>query len=394
MFQKKRKGLSFLFSLSLIFALFACGNAQRKPTEAMFQKIMPGDKVVDASRIKPHKVKYEKGGGSMIYDLQKIEKDGKKVYEMRIYFGDESSTPDKIYFDTKTLAYIGRRLELKNYTIDVKYSNGKFTGDLIPAKDSNFNPRKYNKAYSHTFFEPAIVNYFIAALPLKEGYKASVPTIDLNNGSEIWWANIEVLGKEKIESNGKTYDTWKVRSKGIKDKTIWISRTEPFAVKMETGGNWGAWMVNESVESNSSKAVSNKSVGVNSKKTSSDPLAFFAGTWKREGMEGFEKWERAGGMEFNGRGYKLANGKEKTTEKMEIKSVDGKVYFIATLLEQGSGKPIKLAFTGMKANEFSFENAEGKILKKILFRKLSDVEMTVHLTDGNDNSFSYKLLKQ
>ncbi|MEZ5427962.1 MAG: hypothetical protein R2747_16950 [Pyrinomonadaceae bacterium] len=402
-----KKVFLFLTSLTVFLALVASGNAQAKPTEAMYQKVFPGDSVVNSNRIKPHKVKYEKGNYAMIYDLRKIEKDGKQIYEMLIYFGNETATPDKIYFDTKTLAYIGRRLELKDYTIDVKYTDSKFTGDLIPAKDSKYTPRKYDKAYSHTFFEPAIVNYFIAALPLKEGYKASVPTIDLNNGSEIWWANVEVLGREKVESNGKIYDTWKVLSKGIKDKTIWISTDEPFAVKMETSGNLGSWLVNESFESKTSKAIENKSISSNTN-NNPDPLAFFAGTWKREGMEGFERWERKGETEFVGKGYKFVDEKEKSTETMEIKSVGGKVFLVANLLENGDGKPIELAFKGVsevvfsvgesnqkiKGIEFSFENTESKIIKKIVYKKVSDTEMFVQITDGGGNGFSYKMKKQ
>ncbi len=178
----------------------------------------------------------------MLYIMKEVEREGKSVYELAVYFNaDESAVPDRMYFDKHTLGYVGRRLEMKAYTIDVSFSTSQFTGELIPAEGSDFRPRKYDKTYPHNAFEPAIINYFIAALPLAPGYKASIPVFDLNDGSQMYWSDIEVLKQEKITVGDRTYDTWKVISRGIKEKTIWVSTEVPYAIKMKTKGSFGTW---------------------------------------------------------------------------------------------------------------------------------------------------------
>ncbi|MEP5611094.1 MAG: DUF3108 domain-containing protein [Cyclobacteriaceae bacterium] len=230
----------------LLLILFGCTSAQKPPTDPSFQKVIPGADAMNASIIKPHKVRYKKIGGEMIYDLQKVERKGKEVYRLYVYFNDENGAPDIMYFDVETLGYLGRTLgsgEDSKYLLDVDFQDGKFTGDLIPKNDSGYTPRTYDKTYPHGAFEPAVINYFISALPLKKGYKASIPVFDLNDGSQMYWSNIEVLKKETIKANGKSYDTWKVLSKGIREKTIWVTETHPYAIKMKTKGNPGTWLV-------------------------------------------------------------------------------------------------------------------------------------------------------
>jgi hypothetical protein len=120
------------------------------------------------------------------------------------------------------------------YTVDVRFSEEHFTGTLVPAPGSEYEPVTYDKTYSHGGFEPAIINYFIPALPLAEEYTASLPIFDLNRGSEMFWANIDVLGRETLEIDGREYDTWKVESRGVREKTIWVTTSEPYAITMIT----------------------------------------------------------------------------------------------------------------------------------------------------------------
>lgn len=189
-----------------------------------------------------HDIRYEKTGGAMRYVMESVEKDGKSLLKLQVYFNPQpDSVPDTIYLDPKTMAFVERRLELPNYLIQVYYEDGLFHGDLTPAPDSDFKPVTYNKTYPHGAFEPAVINYAIKALPLADGYKASIPVFDLNNGSQMLWSNITVMGREMIEVNGQQYDTWKVKSQGIREKTIWISVDKPYAIKMETKGNFGSW---------------------------------------------------------------------------------------------------------------------------------------------------------
>lgn len=234
-----------LLILAITLSIYGCSKAQ-PPTKPAFDPVLPGDPSLAVELMAPHKVKYEKSGGNMTYIMREVKKDGKDAYELAIYFNqDESGTPDLIYIDKNTLGYLGRRLEMKDYIIDVKFADNRFTGKLEPTAGSDYKEVKYEKEYPHNAFEPAVINYFIAALPLKEGYKASIPVFDLNKASQMFWSNIEVLGKEKVKVNGNKYDAWKVKSSGIKEKTIWISADVPYALKMKTGGSWGTWELAE-----------------------------------------------------------------------------------------------------------------------------------------------------
>ncbi|MEZ5470863.1 MAG: hypothetical protein R3E90_03725 [Marinicella sp.] len=212
--------------------------------EPIHQKILPGNALINTSKIYPHHIQYQKTGGLMEYQLELIKLDNRDTFELKIFFNrSENSKPDTIYFDAETLGYVGRHLDMQGYVIDVYFKEGLFSGVLDPKPHSNYKKVKYHKNYPHNAFEPAIINYFIAALPLEVGFKASLPVFDLNNGSQMFWSNVEVVAKEDITYQGNTVSAWKVKSDGIKKKTIWISDKYPFALKMKTKGSFGTWTV-------------------------------------------------------------------------------------------------------------------------------------------------------
>jgi len=234
----KRYGCAVL-ALLLLLGLCACQAASS--TGPTFEKILPGDARFNAERMHAHEVSYRKSGGKMIYRITPTDRQDDPVWEVAVYFGDLSATPDRIYLDRQTLALRGRRLEMKDYVIDVNFVDQHFSGSLAPTAGSDYSERRYNKAYEHGVFEPAVLNYVIAALPLEVGFQASLPTLDLNGESSLYWANIDVVKREVIKIDGVKHDTWKVRSHGIKQKTLWISTSEPFVVQMKTSGNFGTW---------------------------------------------------------------------------------------------------------------------------------------------------------
>ncbi len=238
--------LNRVLTLTLLIITAACSQAQEKKG-AIYQKVIPGDASMNVSKITPHKVQYKKGKkASMIYNMYKTQKWGKDLIELNVYFGESMDVvPDRMYFEPKTLGFAGRRLQMDRagYTIDLKFENNRMTGALEPHEGSKYTHREYDKVHPHAAFEPAVINYAIAALPLKEGYTASIPTMDLNDGSQIIWANVKVEKRETIEVGGKSFDTWKVNSKGVRDKTLWISADVPYVIRMTTKGNPGAWEV-------------------------------------------------------------------------------------------------------------------------------------------------------
>ena len=78
----------------------------------------------------------------------------REAYELAIYYnvGESTGVPDLIYFNRNTLGYIGRRMEMKGYTLDVKFAGNNFSGKLEPTPNSKYNPMTYDKDYAHSGF--------------------------------------------------------------------------------------------------------------------------------------------------------------------------------------------------------------------------------------------------
>ena len=131
-----------------------------------------------------------------------------------------------------------------------------------------------------------------------------------------------------------------------------------------------------------------------SAQTADQSLNFFAGVWKTEGKENFEKWEKSGDSILKGKAYKVRNGKESVSETLEIKNIDGKLYYLATVPNQNNGATVKFALTGSKDNEFVFENPEHDFPKKLVYKKLSETEMFVQVLGAEGKGFSFKMFKQ
>ncbi len=216
------------------------------PEEPQFQKILPGDDSIDTDLLSDHKIEYSKPGGSMTVRVERELLGARPLITTNVWFNtdDTAPNPDTIQHDAATMSFYSRKFgNPEVYVIDFKFVQGRFTGALTPGPESNFTAVDYDKAYSHGGFEPAIIFNAIRTLPLAIGYKASIPVFDLNDGAQMYWSNIEVVGREEVHVGGKSYDTLKVVSKGIRTKTLWFVDSLPYPVQMKTNGSPGLWKV-------------------------------------------------------------------------------------------------------------------------------------------------------
>ena len=240
--RRVNRPLSFIF---LAAAIGCAPNAGAEPpTEPAFQAVVPGDPSIDTSRLSDHKVKYTKLGGKMTVLVEKSSIDGRDLITTTVWFNmDETApNPDIVQHDAQSMGFVRRTFGNPDvYVIDVKFKDGRFLGSLTPGPESNYSPIEYDKPYPHEGFEPAIIFNAIRTLPLEEGYEASIPVFDLNNGSQMFWSNITVAGREQVTVGGRTYDTLKVVSEGIRNKTLWFADHLPYPVQMKTEGSPGLW---------------------------------------------------------------------------------------------------------------------------------------------------------
>jgi len=129
------------------------------------------------------------------------------------------------------------------------------------------------------------------------------------------------------------------------------------------------------------------------KRQAASNAAFLEGLWQREGKEEFEKWEKSEGVLFKGRGYRVKNGQEETTERLEIKNIGGKLVYLATVSDQNKGETVKFHATTANGTKLVFENRQHDFPKRIAYKKLSDTEIFVEVTGSAGQGFSFKMKK-
>ncbi|MDH5412974.1 MAG: DUF6265 family protein [Flavobacteriaceae bacterium] len=122
-------------------------------------------------------------------------------------------------------------------------------------------------------------------------------------------------------------------------------------------------------------------------------LDFLVGTWKMEGKENYESWEKLDHI-LKGKSYKIVDGQKIVTEIIELKSDGNQIFYTPTVFDQNEGKPIQFILLKLNKNEFSFENSDHDFPKKIQYKKYSENELLISVFGENDKGFSYRLIKQ
>jgi uncharacterized protein YciI len=120
---------------------------------------------------------------------------------------------------------------------------------------------------------------------------------------------------------------------------------------------------------------------------------FLQGTWKMENKEMYEHWDKLNESSLKGFSYTLKDGQLLISEYLDISITNKKTLYTATVLKQNQGKSVQFKLTKTDSC-YTFENPNHDFPKKIVYQKLSDTEIFVQVTGGNQNGFAYKLQKQ
>ncbi len=120
---------------------------------------------------------------------------------------------------------------------------------------------------------------------------------------------------------------------------------------------------------------------------------FLQGTWKMENKEEYEHWDKLNENSLKGFSYKLKDGKLLVSEYLDITKVNKVIIYTATVLKQNEGKGIQFTLTKTDST-YTFENPNHDFPKKIVYKRLSDTEIYVQVSDGKQKGFAYKLQKQ
>ncbi|WP_140937564.1 DUF6265 family protein [Sphingobacterium lumbrici] len=121
---------------------------------------------------------------------------------------------------------------------------------------------------------------------------------------------------------------------------------------------------------------------------------FMEGTWKRKDKNHYEHWDKLNPRMLKGFSYMLKNGNITVTEYATIHQTRGKeVVYSATVKGQNAGKTINFKQT-LSDTALIFENQAHDFPKKIVYKKRTDSEILVQISDGGQKIYSYSLLKQ
>ena len=122
-------------------------------------------------------------------------------------------------------------------------------------------------------------------------------------------------------------------------------------------------------------------------------VEFLIGTWKIEGKDSYEFWEKKKDR-LTGQSYKIKNGQKVISENIELKMMENQIIYTPTVLDQNDGKGIPFKLKLFQHNLFSFENPDHDFPKKIQYKILGNNELYVSVLGENDKGFSYKLVRQ
>jgi uncharacterized protein YciI len=120
---------------------------------------------------------------------------------------------------------------------------------------------------------------------------------------------------------------------------------------------------------------------------------FLDGTWKSDSGEIYEHWNLLNNKTMKGFSYKMKNGELIVSEYLDISGTGDDVIYTATVINQNQGRGID--FKLIKSDSvYIFENPNHDFPKRIVYKKLSESDMLVQVSDGNQKSFEYIMKKQ
>lgn len=118
----------------------------------------------------------------------------------------------------------------------------------------------------------------------------------------------------------------------------------------------------------SQKIVLMLSVANNIVLAQSDFPGFLQGTWKMEGKETYEHWDRLNANSLKGCSYEVQNRQITISEYLDISRTENGIIYTATVINQNQGNEINFNLT-QSDSIYTFENPDHDFPKKIVYKK-------------------------
>jgi len=251
------------FSLALVALAGLAGlmNAQA-PASAQAKVIKPGDSSVDGSFLAPYKnawkVVYAFPGkepflvGTWSDELARVEINGQhllKRTQMADYAKYNIVTTYVNVFDPRTMLPVSmdfKRSDTGEWAHRdfennlVKYRRGS-SGDQAKTQSGQLDMKEAIFDYNGGMY-----GVLLATLPLKEGLKATFPTLS-EDRDELDWVTVTVGKQELVDAGpGKQTMAWPVDTEGNyanqSHSIFWVTKEPPYVIKLVTIIPTGKWV--------------------------------------------------------------------------------------------------------------------------------------------------------
>ncbi|MGC2186703.1 MAG: hypothetical protein WA637_25790 [Terriglobales bacterium] len=252
--------LGFLLPFTALVVLSSAGNAQNPAAAPL--KLKLGDPSVDGSFLRPYKnawkVVYAFPGkepflvGVWTDELTQVEANGRHLLQrtqMADYAKYNIVTTYANVFDPKNMSPVS--MDFKRSDTG-EWAHRDFDGALVkyrrgdsadPAKTQTGQLKMEEPVFD---YNGGMYGVLLATLPLKEGFKATFPTLS-EDRDELDWITFTVGKQELVDAGpGKQVLAWPVDTEGNyanrSHSIFWVTKEPPYVIKLVTTIPTGKWV--------------------------------------------------------------------------------------------------------------------------------------------------------
>jgi hypothetical protein len=163
--------------------------------------------------------------GTQTETLTSGELDGRPtLLDVLVFDTPRGKTVDSSWIDSKTLKPLRLRSDNAARSVTLEFGDGRVQGRTVPADSA---PVITDRTLEVSPFEWNVMALAVSALPLKEGYCASLPVYSDRSG-RVSWYQVEVVGDTMIERKSRRPEpVWEVVARADSASPqvrYWISR--------------------------------------------------------------------------------------------------------------------------------------------------------------------------
>ncbi len=232
-----------VFALVIPLAALA-QNAEAPP-------LLPGDRIANGAILEAHSARFRlmtmSGDspaeiGTMDARLSRVVDDGEEILRLRtdVIMGGNAMSYE-FDFDAATLGAVATRQDDPAGKLDVRFGGAGVDGSLAPRAGTA--AEHVSTPLTGRIFEAGTVRYLLAALPIKIGYAAKLPSIDLHE-MEPGWITVRVTGRgEPREVAGRELRAWviEIDQLGGTQSRLWLVDEPPYWIRQELGDGSYWW---------------------------------------------------------------------------------------------------------------------------------------------------------